>query len=395
VTSRTQVGIVGAGPAGLMLGHLLHRHGVDSVIVENRSRQHVIERVRAGVLEQGTVDLMREAGVGQRLDREGLRHDGLYLAFGGNRHRIDLSELTGGRAITVYGQNEVVKDLIDARTATSRPLVFEADDVVVDGVAGDEPVIRYRADGRGEELRCDFVAGCDGFHGICRQSIPGDVLRIYERAYPFGWLGILAEAAPSSHELVYSHHERGFALFSMRSPAVTRLYLQCAPDEDLDAWPDERIWSELQARLATDDGWRPNEGPIFQKAVTGMRSFVAEPMRYGRLFLAGDAAHIVPPTGAKGLNLAMADVYRLSFAIAEHYRAASDRLLDLYSERSLRRTWRAQRFSWFMTSLLHVMDSGNPFDHRRQVADLEYLVSSRAAMTSLAESYAGTPFEHE
>ena len=236
---RTQVGIVGAGPAGLMLGHLLHRHGVDSVIVENRSRQHVIERVRAGVLEQGTVDLMRETGVGQRLDREGLRHDGLYLAFGGNRHRIDLSELTGGRAITVYGQNEVVKDLIDARTATARPLVFEAEEVVVDGIAGDEPVIRYRADGRDEELRCDFIAGCDGFHGICRRSIPGDVLRIYERAYPFGWLGILAEAAPSSHELVYSHHERGFALFSMRSPAVTRLYLQCAPDEDLDAWPDD------------------------------------------------------------------------------------------------------------------------------------------------------------
>ena len=249
-----------------MLGHLLHRHGVDSVIVENRSRQHVIERVRAGVLEQGTVDLMREAGVGQRLDREGLRHDGLYLAFGGNRHRIDLSELTGGRAITVYGQNEVVKDLIDARTATARPLVFEADDVVVDGIAGDEPVIRYRTDGRDEELRCDFIAGCDGFHGICRQSIPGDVLRIYERAYPFGWLGILAEAAPSSHELVYSHHERGFALFSMRSPTVTRLYLQCAPDEDLDAWPDDADLERApgaagdRRRLAAERGTDLSEG---------------------------------------------------------------------------------------------------------------------------------------
>ena len=393
--ARTQVGIVGAGPAGLMLGHLLHRQGIDSIVIENRSRQHVIERVRAGVLEQGAVDLMRDAGVGERLDRQGLRHDGLYIAFAGARHRIDLAELTGGRAITVYGQNEVVKDLIDARLATGRPLVFEAADVAVDDVATTSPVIRYRADGRDEELRCDLIAGCDGFHGICRSAIPAATVRIYERAYPFGWLGILAEAAPSSHELVYSRHERGFALFSMRSPTVTRLYLQCEPDEDLSAWPDDRIWRELQARLATEDGWRPNEGPIFQKAVTGMRSFVAEPMRYGRLFLAGDAAHIVPPTGAKGLNLAMADVYRLSFAIAEHYRGGSDALLDVYSERALTRTWRAQRFSWFMTSLLHKMDSGNPFDERRQLADLEYLVSSRAAMTSLAESYAGTPFEHE
>jgi p-hydroxybenzoate 3-monooxygenase len=395
VSSRTQVGIVGAGPAGLMLGHLLHRQGIDTVVVENRSRQHVIERVRAGVLEQGTVDLMRDAGVGERLERQGLRHDGLYLAFAGARHRIDLAALTGGRAITVYGQNEVVKDLIDARLATGRPLVFEAGDVAVDGVATTSPMIRYRADGRDETLRCDFVAGCDGFHGICRAAIPADTLTVYERAYPFAWLGILAEAAPSSHELVYSRHERGFALFSMRSPSVTRLYLQCDPDEDLSAWPDDRIWRELQARLATGDGWRPNEGPIFQKAVTGMRSFVAEPMRFGRLFLAGDAAHIVPPTGAKGLNLAMADVYRLSFAIAEHYRRGSDALLDVYSARALTRTWRAQRFSWFMTSLLHRLDSGNPFDERRQLADLEYLVSSRAAMTSLAESYAGTPFEHE
>jgi p-hydroxybenzoate 3-monooxygenase len=338
---------------------------------------------------------MRDAGVGERLNRHGLRHDGLYLAFAGTRHRIDLAELTGGRAITVYGQNEVVKDLIDARIGTGRPLVFEAGDVAVEGVATTSPVIRYRADGREEELRCDFIAGCDGFHGICRAAIPADTLKVYERAYPFGWLGILAEAAPSSHELVYSRHERGFALFSMRSPSVTRLYLQCEPDEDLSAWPDDRIWRELQARLATVDGWRPNEGPIFQKAVTGMRSFVAEPMRFGRLFLAGDAAHIVPPTGAKGLNLAMADVYRLSFAIAEHYRRGSDALLDVYSGRALTRTWRAQRFSWFMTSLLHRMDSGNPFDERRQLADLEYLVSSRAAMTSLAESYAGTPFEHE
>jgi p-hydroxybenzoate 3-monooxygenase len=395
VPQRTQVAIVGAGPAGLMLGHLLHRHGIDSVIVENRSKQHVIERVRAGVLEQGTVDLMTEVGVGERLAREGLRHDGLYLAFAGERHRIDLAALTGGRAITIYGQNEVVKDLIDARVATGRPLVFEADDVGVDEVKTATPKVRYRKDGHTEEVSCDFIAGCDGFHGICRPSIPAGELRVYERNYPFGWLGILAEAPPSSHELVYSLHERGFALFSMRSPSVTRLYLQCAPDEDLTAWPDARVWQELQTRLRSRDGWHPNEGPVFQKAVTGMRSFVAEPMRFGRLFLAGDSAHIVPPTGAKGLNLAMADVYRLSFALAEFYRSGSEALLDMYSERALRRTWRAQRFSWYMTSLLHKGEGDNPFDHKRQLAELEYLVGSRAAMTSLAESYAGTPFEHE
>jgi p-hydroxybenzoate 3-monooxygenase len=398
VTLRTQVAIVGAGPAGLMLGHLLHRQGIDSIVLENRSRQHVIERVRAGVLEQATVDLMTEVGVGERLAREGLRHDGLFLAFDGARHRIDMAALTGGRAITIYGQNEVVRDLIDARVATGRPLYFEVDTEGVDDLESTAPAVRFRHDGAGEKIVCDFVAGCDGFHGICRASIPADRMRVYERSYPFGWLGILADAAPSSDELVYSLHERGFALFSMRSTAVTRLYLQCAPDEDLDQWSDDRIWSELKTRLATNDGWRPNEGPILQKGVTGMRSFVAEPMRFGRLFLAGDAAHIVPPTGAKGLNLAMADVYRLSHAIAEFYRSGETRLLDIYSERALRRTWRAQRFSWWMTSMLHKLpsDAGErSFDHRRQIAELEYLVSSRAAMTSLAESYAGTPFEHE
>ena len=384
-----------------MLGHLLHREGIDSIVIENRSRQHVIERVRAGVLEQGTVDLMTEVGVGDRLGREGLRHDGIFIAFDGGRHRIDMAALTGGRAITIYGQNEVVRDLIDARLATGRPLYFEVEDVSVGGFESAEPIVRFTHDGAAHEVACDFIAGCDGFHGVCRPSVRADRVRIYERLYPFGWLGILAEAAPSSDELVYSLHDRGFALFSMRSPTVTRLYLQCAPDEDIGKWSDERIWSELRARLTTSDGWAPTEGPIVQKGVTGMRSFVAEPMRFGRLFLAGDAAHIVPPTGAKGLNLAMADVYRLSHALAGFYRAGSgdERLLDLYSERALRRTWRAQRFSWWMTSMLHKLPSddggANAFDHRRQIADLEYLFSSRAAMTSLAESYAGTPFEHE
>jgi p-hydroxybenzoate 3-monooxygenase len=390
---RTQVGIVGAGPAGLMLGHLLHRQGIDSVILENRSQDYVIERVRAGVLEQGTVALMNEVGLGERLNREGLRHDGVYIAFEGARHRIDMAALTGGRSITVYGQNEVVKDLIAARTAAGAPLHFGVADVRVTDIEGASPRILFTHDGTPSEIACDFIAGCDGFHGVCRTSIPSEHLRTYERTYPFAWLGILAEAAPSSDELVYSLHERGFALFSMRSPTVTRLYLQCAPDEPIANWPDERIWEELQKRLGTSDGWSPNQGPIVQKGVTPMRSFVAEPMRHGRLFLAGDAAHIVPPTGAKGLNLAVADVWRLSKALAAHYQSGSETLLDQYSDRGLRRTWRAQRFSWWMTSMLHKSDSDNPFDHRRKLADLDYLVSSPAAMTSLAESYVGAPLD--
>ena len=379
-----------------MLGHLLHLEGIDSIILENRSRQHVVERVRAGVLEQGTVDLMSSAGVGDRLAREALRHEGIYIAFDGSRHRIAMTELTGGRAIAIYGQNEVVQDLIDARLATGRPLLFEVDDVQPEEVESRSPVLRFRdADGESHRVGCDFIAGCDGFHGVCRPSIPADRLRSYERTYPFAWLGILAEAPPSSDELVYSLHERGFALFSMRSPHVTRLYLQVEPEDDLDAWSDARIWSELRARLATSDGWQPNEGTILQKGITGMRSFVAEPMRFGRLFLAGDAAHIVPPTGAKGLNLAMADAYRLSAALAELYRTGRERLLERYSDTALARTWRAQRFSWWMTSMLHRSPDASPFDRRRQLAELEYLVSSRAAMTSLAENYVGTPFEYE
>jgi p-hydroxybenzoate 3-monooxygenase len=389
--TRTQVGIVGAGPAGLMLGHLLHLRGIDSVILEDRSEEHVIERVRAGLLEQGTVDLMNDAGVAGRLNSEGLRHEGLYIAFNGVRHRIDLAGLTG-RAITIYGQNEVVKDLIAARVATGRPLHFEVADVSVDAVESAQPKIRYTHGGRRRELACDVVAGCDGFHGICRPAIAAH-LQMYERVYPFAWLGILANAPPSSPELVYCLHERGFALFTMRSHAVSRLYLQCAPDDDIANWPDDRIWTELLTRLRTIDGWEPTRGPITNKAITPMRSFVAEPMRHGRLFLAGDAAHIVPPTGAKGLNLAMADVWRLANALAEFYRSGDEALLDSYSERGLRRTWRAQRFSWWMTSMLHLGEDDTPFDVRRRLADLDYLVSSRAAMTSLAENYVGAPLD--
>jgi p-hydroxybenzoate 3-monooxygenase len=374
----------------LMLGHLLYLNGIDSVIIENCSRDYVIERVRAGVLEQSTVNLLIESGVGERLQSEGLYHDGIYINVFGQRQRIDMVELTG-RGITVYGQNEVVKDLIAARVCTRRPLHFEVADVSVDELDSKRPKIRFTKGGKASEIRCDFIAGCDGFHGVSRRSIPKRELRIYERVYPFGWLGILANAAPSSPELVYSRHERGFALFSMRSNSVTRLYLQCAPDEDVAKWPDDRIWKELLIRLQSNDGWKPEVGPITQKSVTGMRSFVAEPMRYGRLFLAGDSAHIVPPTGAKGLNLAMADVWRLAQALAEFYRSGRQDWLDSYSDECLRRVWSAQRFSWWMTSMLHKPDSGNAFDDRRQLAELEYVMESRAALTSLAENYVGFP----
>jgi p-hydroxybenzoate 3-monooxygenase len=389
--TRTQVAIIGAGPAGLMLGHLLHRFGIDSVILENRSRDYVIERVRAGVLEHGTVDLMISTGVGARLQQEGMRHEGVQIAFGGRRHRIDFPALTGGRTITIYGQNEVVKDLMDARHRSGQPLLFECTDVSLTGVTGPRPVVRFAREGQQLALECDFVAGCDGFHGISRPTIPPHEVRTYERTYPFAWLGILAEAAPASDELIYSLHERGFALFSMRSPTLTRLYLQCAPDENLDVWSDDRIWSELLLRLGMDDGWRPNTGPIVQKNVTGMRSMVVEPMHWGRLFLAGDAAHIVPPTGAKGLNLAIADVAALALALRTFYLTGTEGSLDRYSGDAAARVWRAQRFSSWMTSALHRPDSDSAFDFRRQLADLEYLVSSRAAMTSFAESYVGGP----
>jgi p-hydroxybenzoate 3-monooxygenase len=384
---------VGAGPAGLLLGQLLHLNGIDSVIIENRSRDYVIDRVRAGVLEQGTVDLLNAIGVGAGLQRAGLRHEGLYVSFRGERHRIDLADLTQGKAITVYGQNEVVRDLIEARVATARPLYFEADRVSVDGLDTSSPVLRFQHLGTDHEVRCDFIAGCDGFHGICRPSIPPGVLTVYERVYPFGWLGILVEAAPSSDELVYTCHERGFALFSMRSPKITRLYLQVPPDEQIESWPDEVIWEEMLTRMTTRDGWRPNVGRIIQKGVTPMRSFVAAPMRHGRLFLAGDAAHIVPPTGAKGLNLAASDVLVLAAAMKAFYEGGCRQRLDEYSDVCVRRVWKAQRFSWWMTSTLHRFPDENAFDHQRQLADLDYLTGSRAAMTSLAEQYVGLPAE--
>jgi p-hydroxybenzoate 3-monooxygenase len=391
-TLRTQVGIVGAGPAGLMLSHLLHLAGVESIVIEDRSRKYIEERIRAGVLEQGTVDLMKETGVGGRLSREGLPHHGFNISFSGQRHRIDMMGLTG-KCITVYAQHEVIKDLVHARVDAGGQILFEVGNVTLRDVDSASPVICFEKDGEPCEIVCDFIGGCDGFHGVCRSSIPAEALALYERVYPYAWLGILAEAAPSSEELVYTYHDRGFALFSMRSPQVTRLYLQCRRDEDLAEWPDDRIWDEILLRSRTSDGWAPNRGPILQKGITDMRSFVVEPMQYGRLFLAGDAAHIVPPTGAKGMNLAIADVAVLSRAIAAFYRGKGEGLLRSYSQTCLRRVWNVQRFSWWMTSMLHRSEADNPFDHRRQIAELDYVTSSHAAMTSLAENYAGLPLD--
>jgi len=375
-----------------VLSHLLYLQGIESFVIENRTRQYVEERVRAGVLEQGTVDLLSEMGVGARMKREGLVHYGIELRFNGKGHRIDFQDLTGGRGITIYSQHEVVKDLTNARFASGGQIFFEVEDVSVHDLTSRTPKIRYRKDGQDYELTCDFIAGCDGFHGICRPSIPEGVLTTYERVYPFGWLGILAEAPPSSDELIYTYHDRGFALLSMRTPQISRLYVQCDPDEDISLWPDEKIWGELETRLACN-GWKLTKGPILQKGVTGMRSFVVEPMRYGRLFLAGDSAHIVPPTGAKGLNLAVADVRVLARALKEFYTTGRSDLLDTYSEVCLRRVWKVQRFSWWMTSMLHRFPGENPFDHRRQLAELDYLTSSRAASQSLAENYVGLPMD--
>jgi p-hydroxybenzoate 3-monooxygenase len=370
-----------------VLAQLLHLEGIDSVVLEDRSREYVEGRIRAGVLEQGTVDLLHEIGAGERLGREGLPHDGIEIQFGGERHRIDFVALTG-RRITVYGQQEVVKDLIGARLESGRPLHFEVSDVAVSGFESDSPLIRFRHDGEAVELRCDFIAGCDGFRGVCRDSMPPGALTAFEREYPFAWLGILAAAPPSNEELIYAHHERGFALHSMRSPEVTRLYLQVQPDEDLAAWPDERIWEELDHRLGLE-GWALNKGDVLEKGVTGMRSFVVEPMQRRRLFLAGDAAHIVPPTGAKGLNLAVADVRLLAAGIASWYRNGDDSLLERYSADALRRVWRAEHFSWFMTSMLHRLDAGDEFDAKLQLAQLAYVCSSEKAAASLAENYVG------
>lgn len=375
-----------------MLSHLLYLQGIDSVVVENRSRQYVEERVRAGVLEQGTVDLLTEMGLGERMKAEGLVHYGIELRFEGRGHRIDFQDLTGGKGITIYAQHEVLKDLNNARIATGGQVHFEVEDVSVRDFDGARPKIGYRKDGIDYELLCDFIAGCDGFHGICRPSIPEGVLTEYERVYPFGWLGILAGAPPSNEELVYTYHDRGFALLSMRTPHISRLYLQCDPEDDLDAWDDERIWRELNVRLKSS-GWKLTEGPILQKGITGMRSFVVEPMQYGRLFLAGDSAHIVPPTGAKGLNLAVADVRVLARALTRFYATGSQCLLNKYSHTCLRRVWKVQRFSWWMTSMLHRFPNENPFDHRRQLAELDYVTTSRAASQTLAENYVGLPME--
>jgi p-hydroxybenzoate 3-monooxygenase len=391
---RTQVGIVGAGPAGLLLSHLLHLQGIESVVLETRSREYVEARVRAGVLEHGTVELLRSTGLGERLDREGLRHEGVELRFDGEGHRIDFAALTGGRSITVYGQQEVVKDLVAARTSAGGAVLFEVSDVAVHSLE-DRPSISYvDASGAAQTLECDVIAGCDGFHGICRPSVPPGVLRVLERVYPFAWLGILAECAPSSEELIYTATSRGFALHSMRSPRVTRNYLQVPPDTDVSDWTDDRVWEELQTRMQLRDGsFTLGTGPLLEKSVTAMRSFVVEPMQYGRLFLAGDSAHIVPPTGAKGLNLAVADVRALSRAVASFYSTGSTAELDAYSETCLRRVWRVQHFSWWMTSMLHTFPESDAFGQELQRSQLRYTVTSQAAATTLAENYVGLPFD--
>jgi p-hydroxybenzoate 3-monooxygenase len=387
---RTQVGIVGAGPAGLLLSHLLALRGIDSIVVEIRSRAYCEARQRAGVLEAGSAELLRAAGLGDRLDREGLEHGGIYLQFAGQRQHIDFRDLTG-RTVTVYAQTEVVKDLIAARLAAAAAIEFEVSDTEVSDLDSDRPVLRFRdADGARRKVVCDVIAGCDGFHGICRSAIPGGMLTLYEGSYPYAWLGILADVPPSTDELIYSHHADGFALHSLRTPQISRLYLQVAPEEDIAAWPDERIWAELDKRFALP-GWQLNTGPVLDKGITPMRSFVSGPMRYGRLFLAGDAAHIVPPTGAKGLNLALADVAVLAEALTSLVKRGGSKLADAYSDTCLNRVWRATHFSWWMTTMLHATPGASPMQSQLQLSQLRYVTTSRAAATSLAENYTGYP----
>jgi p-hydroxybenzoate 3-monooxygenase len=388
---RTQVAIIGAGPSGLLLSQLLYQNGIDNVVIERQSRDHVAARIRAGVLEQGTVDLLMQAKAGERMQSERLVHDGFSLGFGGKAVRVDLKGLTGN-AVTVYGQTEVTKDLMDARAVAAGQLVYEAGDVSVEGFDGTQPVVRYLKDGRTHELSCDFIAGCDGYHGVCRRSVAPSAMQTFERIYPFGWLGILADVPPAAHELVYSNHERGFALCSMRSLGRSRYYVQCGLDESLAAWPDQRFWDELRRRLPAAVAEAVVTGPSIEKSIAPLRSFVAEPMRFGRLFLAGDAAHIVPPTGAKGLNLAAADVRVLYQALTDYYRTGRNESIDGYSEKCLRRVWKAVRFSWWFTSVTHKF-SDDAFNHRLQLAELDYLTGSTAALTSLAENYVGLPFD--
>lgn len=388
---RTQVGIIGAGPAGLLLARLLKLNGIESVILESRTRAHVEARIRAGVLEHGTVELLEEAGVADRLHREGLVHEGVELGLDGGRFRIDLTGLTG-KTITVYGQSEVVQDLIAARLAGDGPIVWEAADVALHDLETDRPRLTYRAEGGEHELACDLIAGCDGFHGVSRSSVPASSLRVYEQAYPFGWLGILADVPPCSEELIYASHSRGFALASMRSPTRSRYYIQCARDENLEDWPDDRLWDELKRRLGPDVAPHVTTGPALEKSITGLHSFVCLPMRHGRLFLAGDAAHIVPPTGAKGLNLAASDIHYLSRALIAHYVRNDGTRLGAYSDQASARVWKAERFSWWLTLLMHKVHPYGSFAERMQRAEIDYLLSSPAGQTVFAENYVGLPF---
>lgn len=390
---RTQVGIIGGGPSGLLLSQILHLAGVESVVLERRSRDYVLSRIRAGVLEQGLADMLRAAGVGARMDREGEVHSGVGLAFGGRRLRIDLEGLTGGKTVTVYGQTEVTRDLYEAREAMGGVVVHDAEEVTPHGIEGEAPWLTFRVGGEARRLDCDFIAACDGFHGVGRTAIPGAVLREFERVYPFGWLGVLSRTAPVDHELIYASHERGFALCSMRGPQLSRYYVQAPLDTDLAEWPDERFWEELGARLPEEVAGRLETGASIEKSLAPLRSYVAEPLSHGRLFLAGDAGHIVPPTGAKGLNLAASDVYYLSRALIGYYRDGDEAGLKGYSERALARVWKAERFSWWMTLLLHKLPDVGAFGARMQRAELEYLASSTAAQTAMAENYVGLPYD--
>ena len=389
---RTQVGIIGAGPAGLLLSQLLHINGIESVVLEKQTREYCEARIRAGVLEGGTVELLHEAQVADRMVKQNLKHGGIEIAFADKYRYIDFIDLTG-QDLTIWGQTQIVRDLNKARADAGGNMVFEAKDVAIHDFDSDTPRITYTKDGEARELHCDFIAGCDGYHGVSRASIPPDRISVFERIYPFGWLGILVEEPPVSEELIYAHSERGYALFSMRSPTLSRLYIQCRPDENVDEWPDERIYEELRLRGGERVAADLKDAPSIEKSVAPLRSFVAEPLRHGNLFLAGDAAHIVPPTGAKGLNLAAADIRILYRALVEHYKSGRNDLLDAYSETCLKRIWNAQRFSWWMTSLLHIFPDSTPYERRLQISEIDYVTSSRAASLSLAENYVGLPFD--